>query len=340
VRRAPFHLSAVLVILTGLTACDNVSWGGIDLRMEAPPTPEGEAELEEGEEESEPEPEETGPLLFFVERDDSVFEAVPVAEMDTSGLRALPGGGGGEGDRRRIGEEALREGRRLILFARGARVGSFVLGDARGIDPTSCFQRPRIGGHAELVPGAVEHQRFLAVPEELGRGVAYQPFRLPSSTRAQRAAALGVAASILERLGVAPPSSLVISRVDLQILALDGTGEPAITATHLNRDRLRIEPAPDPAWSLFFVAEVGEGGRYESTFSLFRSVEEDGKGVTRLLDHLDWDRDGAPELFLEILGAEHRSFAALTRDGFGWRMVLDEECPEPDEEAGRVAAPR
>jgi len=343
VRRARFRRLAIPLILTGLTACDNVSWGGVRMRLETPPVPADtaagaaepaavEAPPSEG-----PRPLQLGPLLFLVERDAEEATAFPVAEIGPGGLRDLPGPASVPDATDRIAEAAMAPGTELVLFAAGARVGTFHVREAAGVDTTYCRPRPRSRGRIELAPDAMPAQRFLAVPHAHAGDAPLAPYQPQFSTRDQRVAALNMAARLFPRLGARWPASILGARADLQRFSPSVARGPVIATTFLHHDQLGVGPPNSPqAWSLFFLAEdLGDG--YEPTFVWFRLAEEEGKGIPRFVDHMDWDRDGSHEVLLEVVGAETRWFAAVSPEGPGWFRSHEEACPDTGPGSGVAA---
>ena len=71
---------AVALIVSGLTACDNVSWGGADVAVVPPPPKAGGPDLSK-EEEAAMEELPQGPLLYYVARSAAGAVMIPIAEI-------------------------------------------------------------------------------------------------------------------------------------------------------------------------------------------------------------------------------------------------------------------
>ena len=69
-----------------------------------------------------------------------------------------------------------------------------------------------------------------------------------------------------------------------------------------------------------------DGTNYVEEYVSYRSVEDEGKGIPRYFDHLDWDGDGADEILLDVFGANRRWFSALDRTDDQWTRSFDAEC--------------
>lgn len=322
---------AIPVILTALTACDNVQWEGIEVRLEAPPSTRDTARVEAVEEEPDrPPPLELGPVLYAVERTDDETVLLPVAEIDESGALASLPVDEVEDFGSRFARQRMSRGARFDLYASGVRVGTFHATGSASPDTTLCAPRPGVRGRIEIAPGAVDAQRFLALESD-GEGAAPPgEFRPRRHTRTERVASLNLAAGLFNELQAPWPADLVQSRADIQVFRPgDGASTPSdspfIAATFLFRDRMGVVDAPDAAWSIFFLAEPREND-YEPTYVWYRTVGEEGRGVPRFWEHGDWDRDDRDEVLLEVLGTESRWFAALARGPEGWSRTFEEPC--------------
>jgi hypothetical protein len=154
-----------------------------------------------------------------------------------------------------------------------------------------------------------------------------------SSTYDQRVASLNLGAEAVPRVGAAWPPSLLETRQDLQILELRAGTPPAVLATFVYRDQLRIGPAPEDAYALMILGEA-RGSGFELAYTWYRPVATEGKGVPRLFSRMDWDGDGQAEILLEVLGTDARWFAALDRGPEGWETIYQDPCGTPGGQGG------
>lgn len=322
---------ALAVIVTVLSGCDNVAWGGVDVRMQAPPSQADltgesgeEQELGAGEADGLPALPE-GPILLTGARDGTMATLVAVGEIRGSELVPFPSEDDEPGFRDRLASEVMGAGSEFVLFSEGARVGRLAT-DSTGVDDRYCVPRATVTGRLELVPGAVEADHFLAVPADAGREREYAPFQTLEHSYEQRVASLDLASAAIPAVGAQWPSSVLEARGDIQAFRLPEADAPSIATTFLFRDQLSVGEAPEGAWSMFMLgSELGDGS-WARDFTWYRPADEDGKGAPRFVDHLDMDGNGSSEILLEVLGSESRWFAGLTRGGGEWRRTFEDPC--------------
>ncbi len=328
IRRVPRWLPLVGIV-SAASACDNVSWGGFDLRLkgpsEDPPASPPETSAAEA-----PHPPALGlgPLLFAGVREGDSVRIQPVAELGPDGLRPLPAGAEGEDLSRRILEARLRPGQELTLFHLGSRVGTVVIAGEGQVVNTSCAPRSEVVGHLEVIPGAGEVRRFLALEKEVGSA---WPAHLPEFLRDQydqRVASLSLASEAISLAGAPWPPSLLETRQDLQVFRLQGGEPPSVIATFLFRDRLGIGSAPDDAYALMVLGDPRQEA-FQLAYSWYRPVGAEGKGAPRFFSHMDWDGDGEEEILLEVFGESSHWWAALDRGPGGWALVFQDPCGAP-----------
>jgi len=318
---------AIPVILTGLTACDNVGWGGVQVRVQAPPPAQSAAEADTaGPVVEAPPPLDLPPALFLVERASGESRLLPVAFLRDGALRPLADADGIEEFARRFREERMSGHDAFILFAGGHRVGGFFPTAPGPIDSTWCAPRPIVTGRIEVQPGASGRERFLALPEKLGRSYPRSDFTASNTTRAQRVGTLNMAAALFATRNIRWPPSILEARQYVEAFQPLGSDSTELATTFMYGDSLAVGPAPNPAYSLFILG-THSGRRYEPTYVRYRRVGDGGKAAARWIGHMDWDRDGADDALLEVFGTEHRWFAALARRGEAWRQSFQEPCP-------------
>lgn len=326
---------AIPVILTALTACDNVRWEGVDVRLEPPPTAEDTTAGEPVEPETDrPPPLSVGPVLYAVQRDDPETVLFAVARIGEDGdLQPLPADTV-EDFASRFTRQRMGPGTRFTLYGSGVKAGTFHAVGPVPPDTVLCQPRPRVRGVLEVVPSAAETDRFLALETDGEPASPPGNFRPRAHTRSERVASLNVAAGLLNELQAPWPTDLVDARADIQVFRPGGPGDtsgdsPAIAATFLFRDQLALVSAPDPAWSIFFLAESLPEEGYRSTYVEYRTVGGEGKGAPRFWEHADWDGDGRDEVLLEVLGEDRRWFAALDRGAGAWSRTFEDPCGRP-----------
>lgn len=331
--RIPRWLSVVGIVMTA-SACDNVSWGGFDLRLEGPA---GDTTGNAGDTTlaaSSGDPQASmGPLLYAGTRAGNMAELVPVAEITDAGLQPLSSGEENQAARRRVLQERLRPGGELVLFHQGARVGSLVMESVDTISGTYCEPHLRASGHILLLPEASDTERFLALDRARGSARPFGSYEELGSVYDQRVASLNLGAEAVPLVGAEWPPSLLDIREDLQVLDLPGGEAPAVMATFVYRDRLQVGPAPDGAYALMILGEP-RGPRFDLTYTWYRPVATEGKGAPRFFSRMDWDGDGQDEILLEVLGADSRWFAAIDKGPGGWETIYQDPCGTPGSQGG------
>lgn len=318
----------LFVIVTAPSGCDNVAWGGFDMRLEAPP-PRAEvagSTPSEVEATDAPLPElPAGPILLAGVRDGSSATLRVVGEVGPEGLLPLTREEDAPGFTEHFARQLLAPGREFILFSEGVRVGRMTVSESQ-VDGTFCQPRPTVTGVVEMVPDAANAVRLLALPAD---GAAARPFETHRSWTHdydQRVASLTLAQQAIPVVGAAWPPSLLESRADIQIFRLPEASGPSVVATFLYGDRLaQGGPTAEGAYSLFVMGTQADGD-YRRSFTWYRPVQTEGKGAPRFFDHLDWDGDGSSEVLLDVFGAEGRWYAALERATDGWNRSFQDSC--------------
>ncbi len=325
-------------IVTAAIGCDNVSWGGVKVRLEGPPVDStaSPGDSGAGEPGGAAAPElripALGDLLYAGFREGDSAWITPVAELREGHLQALPQGDVGELVGEAILRDRLQPGRKLTLFQEGVRIGTLTLSSPGSMSEEYCPPRPVAGGILELTLPAMEAQRFLALGDSLGGSWSFGAYAPLESEYAQRAASLDLAAAAITDVGARWPPSLLNIRADLQVFPLPGREEAGVAATFLFDDQLAVRPPPEDAYSLMIVGER-KGGSFTRTYTWYRTAGVEGKGAPRLFARLDWDRDGADEILLEVFGARARWWASLDRLGDSWQLEFQDPCGSPEGES-------
>lgn len=314
------------LIVTVLAGCDNVDWGGAHVAVVPPPPQVTDvAETTEGPvEEHLPE----GPILYYVRPSGGRATLIPVAEISRDRLYPIRAAADWETYGQRFIAAHLRPGTEFTVFRRGARVGTLIVEQA-GLPPEGvCPRTPRATGVLELIANAGAEPEFLAMaksqaPAEVPRGVP-EPIQ-PS--RGMQVVSPILAERALRARGAPLPGSWQRAMAQLHPFPLEGNDVPAFASTFLVDDALEVGH-DDDGYSLFLIAEPMQAG-YDTTFVAFTDYPTEGKAAPRVVDYLDWDRDGQVELLLEVLGREGSWFAAMERREQGWSQALEPVCPRP-----------
>lgn len=328
--RIPRWLLLVGIVIAA-SACDNVSWGGMEVGLQKPSADTLAVEVDSARVEAPSAPTPSlGPLLYAGIRDGRRARIFPVAELTEGGLRPLPLGSDGDEETRQILASRLRPGEEFTLFHQGVRIGTLEVEENPLSDGPYCGAGGQAIGHLQLTPEAAGAQHFLALERDQGRQHPFGSFEELQNVYDQRVASLALGSEAIPMVGAPWPPSLLETRQDLQVFRLSGQEAPAIMATFLYRDQLQVGAAPAGAYSLMVLGEPS-GSEFELAFALYRPVGSEGKGAPRYFSRLDWDGDGDEEILLEVLGEESRWFAALNRGPDGWVLDFQDPCGAPED---------
>lgn len=318
------------VILTAPYGCDNVTWGGVDVRLQDPPPKvAAEAKAEAGVEEGVPLPElPTGPILLAGNRDGDSATLVAVGEVRADGLAPFPSEAEAPGFLEHFSKTMLAPGTELVLFSEGARIGRLTVTETT-TDTRFCVPRASVTGVLEVTPGASAARRLMALVDTGAVRRPYAPFRTWEHDYDQRVASLALASDAIPVVGAAWPPSLLESRADIQALHLPESNDNTVAATFLVADRLAAAEPGSGAYALFVMGSGGSRG-YTSDFVWYRDAGRQGKGAPRYFGHLDWNRDGRSEILLDVFGAKSRWFAAIAERNGAWVETFQDPCGVPN----------
>jgi hypothetical protein len=314
------------VILTAPSGCDNVTWGGTEVRLQAPPerAPALTSEGGEAGDDARPLPPlPSGAILLAGTHEGDSARLVTVAALGPDGPAPLTDEIAAPGFIEHLAQVRFPVGKELILFADGARVGRLTL-TGTSVDQRYCTPRLSVHGIVELVPAATGARRLLALADTSAAKRPYTPYRHREDDNDDRAAALAMGGKALPEVGAPWPPSLLESRADVQVFHLPESDEPWIATTFLYNDQLAIGEAGERGYALFVMGTQVEG-RYEPLFTWYRRAE-DGKGAPRYFDHLDWDGNGTSDVLLDVLGTETRWFAGVSKRGDRWVRSYEDPC--------------
>ena len=317
------HLLATAVILTVATGCDNVAFGGIDVELKPPPTTSRGSATQETDVEVDSAENLAGPILLAGLRNGNRGEFVVVGEVHPGQLHPFPNPDF-EGDAARLAT-LMAPGSAWTLFAEGVRVGSMVA-DETGVAAGYCGERAIISGVVEFIPPAAGATKLLALPAADAAGRPYDNYRAITHEYDQRVASLTIAGEVIREVGATlPPLGVLDARDHIQAFQLTNVTGMTVAATFMHQDELVVASPRQGAYSLFVMGQQ-QGELYQDTYSLYRSVEAEGKGAPRYFDHLDWDGDGTDEILLDVLGSDRRWFAALSQRDGSWVRTFQDSC--------------
>jgi hypothetical protein len=320
------HLLAIALIITGAPGCDNVGWGGIDLEVAPPTEAEGPVAVEaEAEVQSTPD-RVLGPVLIAGTREGERGNFVVVGEVQADALRTFPDPAF-PGDRERLAA-VVAPGAEWIVFSEGVRVGRLTVEQA---DPAQgcCGDRTALSCILEMVPSAATAERLVALPEAHASGRPREPYREFAHVYDQRVATLSVAGDAIRRYGARWPTLGVLDARDhIQAFQLRNAPGQSVAATFVVNDQLAVTPPSPGAYALFVMGQERDG-TYSEAYTWYRNAEDEGKGVPRYFDHLDWNNDGTDEILLDVLGEDRRWFASLSLRNGTWVRTFQDACGAP-----------
>jgi hypothetical protein len=323
--------AGMIVIL--LAGCDNISFGGADFAV-VPPPPRA-TELPEGAQEAGVEPLPTNPVLYYVARTPTGAYMTPVGEIRGDSLTPIRSAGDPETYAGRFVAEFMRQGGEFTLFSRGRRAGTFIVHDTAMPQTPTCPLLPTATGALEL-SGGVEATEFLALargdapvipaqtaPPEVGAGVRNRvaPILAERILRARRAGL---------------PGNWIRANAQVTAFPAMNMPNPAFAATFLVGDTLG-PGLNNEGHSVFYIAmPTQDQTGWDTVFVSFRNYPETGKAAPRVVDFLDWTRDGQADLLLQLYGVNDTWFEAVGVDRDGtWRRTFRDRC----ENGGRTLTP-
>ncbi|HUH11741.1 MAG TPA: hypothetical protein VMK65_01470 [Longimicrobiales bacterium] len=324
-RRHQALTAACALNLILLAGCDNVSWGGAQFAVIPPPPKGEEADVEAAEAMTGEMP--AGAVLSYVRMTTGGPVLLPVGEVVGDTLRRL--GDPVEPDRywtRFVGEE-MRQGAEYVLFSRGRRVGTFIIQNATVPEPGVCPALPQATGFTELTSGAGGAAEYLALPKRFAPDLpaAVDSALLRAGRRMSIVGPILAERMLRARSAGLPGNWQAAMKQALAFPAEEGR-DLAFAATFLVGDTLGTG-LDDDGYSLFFIAMPDPGATgYDTAYVNFRDYPSTGKAAPRVIDFLDWDRDGESELLLQVYGTQGSWFEAVGKVGDDWRTILELRC--------------
>ena len=326
-----------VLMLAANAACDNVEWGGADVAI-VPPPPRADALPASGEDlGADPLPE--GPLLFYVVPDGGRATMVPIGEIAGDSLLPLRGENDQRGFATRLVAAQMRRGTEFVLFRRGTRVGNLVISEASVPEGNICPLLPVATGVLELSSNAQDIPEYLAISKvsapEVGRNV---PFTTEPTRNMQIIAPI-LAERMIRARRAELPGNWQRAMAQLQPFPMANGRDAGFATTFLVGDELRVG-GDNVGYSLFFIGQPGAQFGYDTVFVSFNNYPQTGKAAPRVVDFLDWNRDGQVDLLLQVYGTNGTWFEAVSRDQRGiWRRVFQDRCERPSASAIPMAEP-
>ena len=327
----------------GLSACDNVQWGGADVVIVPPPPHVSDETAIEERSGAERLPE--GPVLYHVRPQGGTALLTPIAEIVGDSLRPIRAVSDWGEFSERFTAEHLREGSEFTLYRNGARAGTFVVQSAALPDATHCAPVPTASGILELTTAAADQSEFLAMARVHAPQAGYNPpIDLVPDQRARIMAPI-LAEQIIRARGAMLPNDWQRATAQIHPFPAGSDGGTGIAATFHVGDTLGVG-LDDEGQSTFFVA-LPAGTSYDTTYVQFTDYPTSGKAAPRVVDFFDWNRDGQPALILEVYGTDETWFEAVAPVNGDWEHVFSSRCespaqaspPLPDQAASDSASP-
>lgn len=320
---------AALLIVTLATGCDNVDWGGIRVSIVHPASRGGKlatAAAAPGERLPE------GPVLFYVRVDSAGRRGViyPIAEIQGSTLRALTPADPAAYEPAFIGQH-FESGTRYVLFRRGQQSGTLTVDSAANAPPDACRPLPHGIGDVKLDRNAEAHEFLALIRTHATTAHAAAPTP-PGIDRRMRFVAPILANQALDARHATLPTNWSHALAQLTAFPVKGSDDDAFAATFLVGDTL-APGLDDIGESLFFVAVPRAQVGYDTVYVRFANYANTGKSAPRLIDYLDWNDDGQPDLLLDVYTTRRSHFMAIGGTDDNWHTLLDETCqplPPPD----------
>ncbi len=340
-RNNGFPLLFGIGIITLVTACDNVGWGGVQVEVRAPESLSGADSAAEAEAPADlsSTPIETGPLLYLVERVDGASASLtPIAQRGDEGYLPLPDLNETPDLMARFPIERWEPGSEFVLFDQGTRVGTFVSSGLTSGDELGCTVRPMAAGFVELHPSADASRRFLAFRKD-DPGPAHLPGSYPGHqvTANLRAGSLAVSGAVIPRVEAPWPPSVQGAQQDLSVISF-GDGTLGFATSLLFGDRLEIG-VPEPlGYSILAIGHRGSG-TFQPLWSWYQRADRGGKASPRFAAAHDVRGTGEPDLLLEVFGAEARWWAIAGVGAAGWELVYQDACGTPAAEGSTRSYP-
>jgi hypothetical protein len=316
----------ILFMVIGLGGCDNVEWGGVDMSVVRPPPTAGP--LDEATVDVDRLPDRA--ILYHVTRGPERVVMVPVGEVGDDGLEPIQVGDDPNTFGARFISAFMRQGSEFTLFRNGRRAGTVIVDSAYVPAGDVCRRLPRATGTVELAGAAGDATEFLAMARTQAPPGTVMPGRTLQPERRMEVVGNIMAERALRARRAQLPN-WAIARRQLQPFPIAGAQDLGFTATYLVGDQLEVG-GDDNGYSLFVVYTPQPPTGYDTAYVSFTNYPVDGKAAPRVIDFLDWNRNGHTDLLLEVFGTRGSWFESVGRAGEQWRRTFRDPCTVP----GRV----
>jgi hypothetical protein len=321
----------ILLMVIGMAGCDNVEWGGLDVTVIRPPPTAPPVDEEVQAVDRLPD----RPILYYVNRTTDRVTVVPVGEIDDERVEPIHMGDDPEAYGARFIAAFLRQGSELTLFRHGRRAGTVIIDSAYVPTADVCRRLPRGVGTVELAGTAGDATEFLAMARTQAPPGTVMPGRTLQPERRMEVVGNILAERALRARRAQLPN-WAVARRQLQPFPVAGTQDLGFTATFLVGDQLQTG-GDDNGYSLFILYTPQAPTGYDTAYVNYTSYPVDGKAAPRVIDFLDWSRNGHVDLLLEVFGTRSSWFEAVGRVGNEWRRTFRDQCDVPGSVVPRPA---
>jgi hypothetical protein len=318
------------LMVTLVSACDNVDWGGADIAV-VPPPPKAAGVPVSGEDLAEALPE--GPILFYVVPGESGGVMVPVGQIVGDSMLPLRAKKDLALYAGRFIAAHMRRGSEFALYRNGARVGTFVVQSATPPTANACPALPTAQGTLELSSGAATIAEFLAIAKPHAPEIRRQLDFASQPARGMQVIAPILAEKMIRARRAELPGNWQRAMAQLKPFPIANVRDPGFATTFLVGDNLATG-GDNLGYSLFFIGAPGAQFGYDTVFVKFSNYPTDGKAAPRVVDILDWNRDGQVDLLLQLYGVSDTWFEAVGRNQRGqWQRTFRDRCDQPSTES-------
>jgi hypothetical protein len=313
-------------MLTLIAACDNVGWGGADLAV-VPPPPKASGLPASAEDLAEAMPE--GPILFYVVPRAQGGVMVPVGHIQGDSMVPLRAKKDAALYAGRFIATHMRRGSEFALYRQGARVGTFVVQSATPPAANACPALPTAEGTMELSSGAQGVPEYLAIAKPHAPEIRRQLDFVSEPTRNMQVIAPILAEKMIRARQAELPGNWQRAMAQLKPIPIANSREAGFATTFVVGDELRTG-GDNLGYSVFFIGVPGAQFGYDTTFVKFTNFQTDGKAAPRVVDILDWNRDGQVDLLLQVYGISDTWFEAVGKNAAGkWQTTFRDRCDAP-----------